>query len=296
MLPSLTMATARPDLRGSYPKIDLQYELSIANGHHNGITVLEKSLEAIGDDKAVVLSNFHVLDFVDSPHGEETRETEESLEHSPMLPAGGPSKPPFSIRRYLEAKVDANPNSCLWPYLLKMVGTDQRPPPRDGIQEIGLCIIGSFSCLLILGALDQFLLRPMGYILLLPAFAAMAVVVFTKSGSMGALAQPPNVIFGHLASAVIGVTCHVAFGTDFRWISGPIAVCITIAFMSLTGTAHPAAGATALAAIYGGEQCTRLGYWFVLVPVFLGTMITVIMALLVNNLSPRRRYPLYWSM
>ena len=67
-----------------------------------------------------------------------------------------------------------------------------------------------------------------------------------------------------------------------------------IALMHLTRTLHPPAGATALIAVIGGSKITKLGFLYALMPVGLGVIIMLIVALIVNNLSPQRRYPEFW--
>ena len=64
--------------------------------------------------------------------------------------------------------------------------------------------------------------------------------------------------------------------------------------MYLTHTTHPPGGATALIAIIGSESIHAQGYWYVLNPVMLGVVLLLLVALVVNNLSPLRKYPNYW--
>jgi hypothetical protein len=179
-------------------------------------------------------------------------------------------------------------------YFNKMRGTGQSPPKRDGIFEILLCFCASFTSIAILSAIDFYFLLSTKFTTIIPAFAAMAVLLFTDTGSKLALAQPRNVFFGHVLSAVIGLTCQTVIGQDMMWLSAPLSVAVTIAVMSLTHTVHPAAGATALACIYGGPRVTGAGWWFVLVTVAGGSIVMILFAMFMNNLSPRRRYPLYW--
>ena len=53
-------------------------------------------------------------------------------------------------------------------------------------------------------------------------------------------------------------------------------------------------GATALIACLGPEKIHDLGYRYVLYPVLLGAVTLLAVALVTNNLDPRRRYPLWW--
>ena len=69
---------------------------------------------------------------------------------------------------------------------------------------------------------------------------------------------------------------------------------VSIAVMHATRTLHPPGGATALIAVISGPQVTNLGYLYALIPVGAGALVMMAVALLVNNLAPRRRYPEFW--
>jgi CBS-domain-containing membrane protein len=64
--------------------------------------------------------------------------------------------------------------------------------------------------------------------------------------------------------------------------------------MHATKTLHPPAGATALIAVMGGEKIHQLGYLFAVMPVGVGVMILLAVALLFNNIPRNRRYPEFW--
>jgi CBS-domain-containing membrane protein len=64
--------------------------------------------------------------------------------------------------------------------------------------------------------------------------------------------------------------------------------------MHATRTLHPPGGATALIAVIGGPQVHDLGYVYALAPVGLGAVVMLVVALIVNNLHPTRRYPQFW--
>ncbi len=74
------------------------------------------------------------------------------------------------------------------------------------------------------------------------------------------------------------------------WLAAGLAVATSIALMHATRTLHPPGGATALIYILGSPMLHSLGYCYVLMPVGAGVVLMLLVALLVNNLSPRRRY------
>ena len=65
--------------------------------------------------------------------------------------------------------------------------------------------------------------------------------------------------------------------------------------MLATDTLHPPAGATALIAVLQRATITRWhGFFFIFVPVLTGNALLILIALVWNNIHPKRSYPLYW--
>lgn len=128
------------------------------------------------------------------------------------------------------------------------------------------CVAGVFSAL-VLGFLAW--LNNMGDygIWLMAPFGATAVLVFGIPNSP--LAQPKNVIFGHLLTAFVGIVFVTYVGDGSASIA--LAVGIAITLMMLTKTVHPAAGANPILIISSGQS------WdFLIMPVLAGTMFIVI--------------------
>lgn len=122
-----------------------------------------------------------------------------------------------------------------------------------------------------------YLIAPMG---------ASAVLLFAVPSSP--LAQPWSVIGGNTTAAIIGVTSAI-------WITHPptaaaVAVSLSIVAMFALRCIHPPSGAVALTAVLGGATIHAQGYWFVLVPVALNSLIILLVAILYNN-ATRRPYP-----
>ncbi|MBI3235558.1 MAG: HPP family protein [Bacteroidetes bacterium] len=125
-------------------------------------------------------------------------------------------------------------------------------------------------------------------IFLIGSFGASSVLIYGAIQSP--LAQPRNLIGGHVISAIIGVTIYKNL-PEILWITAPLAVALSIVCMQITKTLHPPGGATALIAVIGSEKIKNLGYIYVLSPVLTGSLILLIIALIFNNLTPNRRYP-----
>jgi CBS-domain-containing membrane protein len=124
-----------------------------------------------------------------------------------------------------------------------------------------------------------------GLPLLIAPFGASCVLLFAVPDSP--LAQPRNLIGGHLVAAVVGLAVSVLLGPGV-WHAG-LAVGLAIAAMELTGTVHPPAGADPLVIMLAGT--TKLT--FLLVPMLAGVAILLVIALLLARLE-RRRWPIRW--
>ncbi|WP_372752339.1 HPP family protein [Mariniflexile sp.] len=123
---------------------------------------------------------------------------------------------------------------------------------------------------------------------LVGSFGATCVLLYGAIESP--LAQPRNLIGGHLLSAIIGVTVYKVF-PDIIWLTAPLAVSLSIVLMQFTKTLHPPGGATALIAVIGTENIKSLGYLYVLSPVLSGVLILLLVALIFNNITSNRSYP-----
>lgn len=175
-------------------------------------------------------------------------------------------------------------------YWQKMQGNGQSPP-RVHLAEVLWSWVGSFLGIAAVSVLHYKMVDQQGLMLLIGSFGASAVLVYGAVRSP--LAQPRNLIGGHVLSALVGVTASQWLGT-WPWLAAAVAVSTAIALMHCTRTLHPPGGATALIAVIGGESVHKLGYLYVLMPAALGAGIMLVIALLINNLAPSRKYPEFW--
>lgn len=175
-------------------------------------------------------------------------------------------------------------------YLSKMKG-GAKSPPRVGLAELLWAWTGSAIGIGICGYLSHKFFEPADTTLIIGSFGASAVLVYAAIKSP--LAQPRNLIGGHMISGLIGVACFKLFG-DTLWIAAFLSVSFAITAMLVTKTLHPPGGATALIAVIGGQKIHSLGFFYAVIPAGAGAVILLIVALIVNNLSRSRSYPEYW--
>jgi len=180
--------------------------------------------------------------------------------------------------------------SMLKEYLNKMKGTT-KSPPMVSLSEIGWSWIGAFFGIAVVAYVNFNIIEKTDLVMVIGSFGASAVLIYGAIKSP--LAQPRNLIGGHIFSAIIGVASYQMLNSNM-WLAGAVAVATAIAFMHATKTLHPPGGATALIAVIGSEKIHDLGYLYAIIPAGLGAIIMLIVALLVNNIPKSRRYPEFW--
>ncbi len=148
--------------------------------------------------------------------------------------------------------------------------------------------IGAFIGIALIGVVQQAQFDHYDSVFLIGSFGASAVLIFGATNSP--LAQPRNLIGGHLLCAIIGVVVHKILPNEL-WVASALAVSFSIVIMQITKTMHPPGGATALIANIGSEKIKNLGFNYVLSPVLSGVAILFVVALVVNNIPKNRNYP-----
>jgi CBS-domain-containing membrane protein len=176
-------------------------------------------------------------------------------------------------------------------YFEKMKGTS-KSPPMVSLSEIIWSWIGAFFGIAAVAYINFFnIIEKTDLVMIIGSFGASAVLIYGAIKSP--LAQPRNLLGGHIFSAVIGVTSYQLFHSNI-WLAGAVAVATAIAFMHATKTLHPPGGATALIAVIGSEKIHNLGYLYAIIPAGFGAIIMLVVALFINNIPRTRKYPEFW--
>ena len=171
-----------------------------------------------------------------------------------------------------------------------MKGTT-KSPPQVSLSEIIWSWIGAFLGIAAVALINGYLIEKQDLLMIIGSFGASAVLIYGAIKSP--LAQPRNLLGGHVLSALIGVTAYKMFYPHL-WLAASVAVATAIAVMHATKTLHPPGGATALIAVIGSQKIHSLGYLYAVIPAGLGAAIMLFVALLVNNIPKNRRYPEFW--
>ena len=79
------------------------------------------------------------------------------------------------------------------------------------------------------------------------------------------------------------------------WVRAALAPATAIAAMNFLGLLHPPAGAAALIFATAPPALQSIKFMYLVFPLLVGNILSIIMATLINNLNKKREYPLYWS-
>ena len=99
-------------------------------------------------------------------------------------------------------------------------------------------------------------------------------------------AQPKNVFFGHLVTALVGVI-FVNYIPLPIYVNIALAVGAGIFFMILLNVVHPPAGGNPIIVIIGSAS-----YDFLISPIIFGCIIILLLAILINKFVLKKNYPL----
>ena len=150
----------------------------------------------------------------------------------------------------------------------------------DNIKQSFLAGIFSF---ITIGILTSLTYKTEFGVFLLASFGSSMVLLYGYPESP--FAQPKNVFFGHLVTAVVGLVVLYFIPLPL-FITIPLAVGLGVGLMILFNVTHPPAGGNPIIVIVGS-----VSFDYLLSPVITGTIIIIISAIIINRFILKKSYP-----
>ena len=120
-------------------------------------------------------------------------------------------------------------------------------------------------------------------IFLIASFGSSMVLLYGYPESP--FAQPKNVFFGHLITAIVGLIL-LNFVPFPIFITIPAAVGVGVGLMSLFNVTHPPAGGNPIIVIVGS-----VSFDYLFSPVITGSIIIILSAIIINRFILKKPYP-----
>ena len=144
-------------------------------------------------------------------------------------------------------------------------------------------LLAGFFSTLTIGLLTVLTYKSALGLFLAASFGSSMVLLFGFPESP--FAQPRNVFFGHLVTALIGVIFVNLIPLPI-FINIAIAVGTGIFFMILLNVVHPPAGGNPVMVIIGS-----VSYDYLVFPIISGCFIIILLAIIVNRFILKKNYP-----
>jgi CBS domain-containing membrane protein len=142
--------------------------------------------------------------------------------------------------------------------------------------------------ILLMGLALRFLPQAGYPLILLASSAAAAALLYAVPHSP--MAQPWPLVGGNLLAGMVGWTCSLLIPDPV--LAAACAVGMAIFLMHLLHCLHPPGAATAIIMVLGAEQFHHHGWGWAASTVIANTILSLLLALTINNLIPGRRYPM----
>ena len=143
-------------------------------------------------------------------------------------------------------------------------------------------LAGLFSAITI-GALTYLTYKTTFGLFLIASFGSSMVLLYGYPESP--FAQPKNIFFGHLLTALVGVII-LNFVPMPIFITIPIAVGLGVGLMILFKVTHPPAGGNPIIVIIGSVSLDYL-----INPIITGSIIVLVFGIAINRFILKKKYP-----
>ena len=151
------------------------------------------------------------------------------------------------------------------------------------MNNIEQSILAGFFSIITIGVLTILTYKTEFGIFLIASFGSSMVLLYGYPESP--FAQPKNIFFGHLLTAIVGLI-FLYFVPLPLFLIIPLAVGFGVSLMILLNVTHPPAGGNPIIVIMGSVSIDYL-----LNPIIIGTIIILLFGIIINRLILKKNYP-----
>ena len=151
------------------------------------------------------------------------------------------------------------------------------------MNNIKQSFLAGFFSIITIGILTVLTYKTEFGIFLIASFGSSMVLLYGYPESP--FAQPKNIFFGHLLTAIVGLI-FLYFVPLPLFLIIPLAVGFGVSLMILLNVTHPPAGGNPIIVIMGSVSIDYL-----LNPIIIGTIIILLFGIIINRLILKKNYP-----
>ena len=151
------------------------------------------------------------------------------------------------------------------------------------MNNIKQSFLAGFFSIITIGVLTILTYKTEFGIFLIASFGSSMVLLYGYPESP--FAQPKNIFFGHLLTAIVGLIFLYIVPLPLFLII-PLAVGFGVSLMILLNVTHPPAGGNPIIVIMGSVSIDYL-----LNPIIIGTIIILLFGIIINRLILKKNYP-----
>ena len=151
------------------------------------------------------------------------------------------------------------------------------------MNNIKQSFLAGFFSIITIGVLTILTYKTEFGIFLIASFGSSMVLLYGYPESP--FAQPKNIFFGHLLTAIVGLI-FLYFVPLPLFLIIPLAVGFGVSLMILLNVTHPPAGGNPIIVIMGSVSIDYL-----LNPIITGTIIILLFGIIINRLILKKNYP-----
>tara|TARA_Y100000741_G_scaffold236146_1_gene180642 strand:- start:678 stop:1142 length:465 start_codon:yes stop_codon:yes gene_type:complete len=151
------------------------------------------------------------------------------------------------------------------------------------MNNIKQSFLAGFFSIITIGVLTILTYKTEFGIFLIASFGSSMVLLYGYPESP--FAQPKNIFFGHLLTAIVGLI-FLYFVPLPLFLIIPLAVGFGVSLMILLNVTHPPAGGNPIIVIMGSVSIDYL-----LNPIIIGTIIILLFGIIINRFIVKKNYP-----